>query len=121
MNFDVLFRIAEMFGLPFYFLEWPLILTNLIIPFVIFAYALECIMEKIRIFYNPKVNLAIAIAISFCMLPFIPMLSFVMAPSSIFVIGFLKIGGAKGFVLGMVLAALYWIFIPVLIIILSQF
>lgn len=107
--------ISNILKIPSQFLEWPLILTNLILPLIFFWYAIKCLLDKLKIFGYSNINWGIAFIIALSSLFFISSLSMILTPISIFMIGLFKLRGKTRilFIVGGI--ALYWFVLPLLI------
>lgn len=106
----------KLFGIPTTILEWPLVLPSLIIPLLLFTYAMKLLLEEIRIFYSETINWAIAFVISFASLLFISYAGPIFAGMAIFMICFFKLHGTKGILTGVIVGGLYAFFIHPLLI-----
>ena len=96
--------------------QWPQILFYFFIPLGLFILAIKFALDHFRIFgRTPIVNWGIAVVISLLTLLFIPGIGTWAAIASLFVIGTFKLGGLKGVILGVILAIIYWLVIPMLI------
>lgn len=95
-------------------LKWPGVLTNLIIPFILFSYVLKDLLEEIKIFRSPRVHWMLSILLSLSALTLISSLGPIIAVISILFISHKKISGIWGIVLGIIVVIIYF-FIPSLI------
>jgi len=100
---DVAEMLQRYLGVPTYLLRWPNIITELLIPFILFAYAMKLILEKLSIFRNETVNSGLAIVISLSSILFVRLM---ITPVSVFMITMLKVDGNRGVALGFILAAI---------------
>lgn len=67
------------------------LITNVILPFLLFSYALKCFLEGMRIFgYSRRIYWGLAFVVSFIAMPILSTLSFIVVPASIFVIVWMK-------------------------------
>jgi hypothetical protein len=116
------YEISQILGIKPKILEWPGVLVNFILPFILFSYALKCVLEKLKIFRSPTVYWGIALIIAFITLVFIPGIGHFAAAFSIFATCILKLGmGLKGVLVGIIVAVIYFtLAIPFLISILAQ-
>jgi len=85
--------ISEILKIPSDFLKWPLLLTNVIIPFIFFWYAMKCFLDKISIFRNSFINWSLAFIISFYSIFFVSIFNLVLTPIAIIMIGLFKLDG----------------------------
>jgi len=91
-------------------IELVAILITYVIPILLFSFALKLLLEKIRIFRSSTVNWGIAFVIAFSSLYFIRGIYSIIMAVSIFAICVFKMGGLKGFLIGIVATFLYFIF-----------
>jgi len=65
--------LSGIFRIPQEWLGFPAVLTYLIVPFIIMAYAFYKLLEKLRIFgYHTEIYVILAIVFSLILLPFGP-------------------------------------------------
>lgn len=108
---DIIYQISRMIHVPSTVLEFPGVITNLIIPFIFFAYLLKSfILDRIRIFPS-GINWGIACIISLVCLLFVSTIGFFIAIGSILYFCYKKIkeyvGGTKGTILGIIIGIVF--------------
>lgn len=91
--------------------DLPSILLIYIIPTILFAYLIESLLDRIRIFHTSSVNWIISIMIAFSSLYFIKDTYSFITGGSIFFLCVFKIGGIKGFLIGIAVTFIYFAFI----------
>jgi hypothetical protein len=112
--------VSDYLGLSSNLFTYPLILTNLVVPFLFFTYAIYLLLDKLRIFSSESVNAALAVVVSLVSIIFISNLGQSVTAVSIFIICVLKIGGGlKGVAAGIFLALLSLFITPMLVSLLS--
>lgn len=111
MDIDTLYDFLK---IPSHYLEWPLILTHVIIPFIFFWYAMKCFLDKIGIFRFSNVNGIIAFLIAFSSLFFVSSLGLLLTPVSIGMIGIFKLHGKSKIIFIAIGIILYWLILPIL-------
>jgi len=107
------------FGLSPDLFTYPHVLTNLVAPFLFFAYAIHLLLEKLGIFSSESVNDGLALVISLISVVFISSLGPWVTAIAIFTICVLELGGGKGYFVGVLLALLSLAITPYLISFLS--
>ena len=113
-------QVSRIIHVPETFLQFPQVITNLIIPFFFFSYLLKYLLNELRIFRNSPVNWGIACVISFISLLWLSILAPFITIGSIFYLSYKKLGLGKGIVVGIIGTALY-LAIPSLIGLLMSF
>ena len=108
--------LRDIFGISSNFFRWPFVLTNLIIPFILFTYAMKLVLERLGIFKSEGVNYGISAIISLSCIVLLASMGPIVIVGSIFIISVMKMGaGLKAFGFGIVLAAIVYYILPFLI------
>ena len=95
---------------------YPAVLTNLVIPFLFFTYALYLLQKRLGIFSSDAVHTALAVVISLASVVLISSAGPWITALSIFLICTFEFGGGlKGAGLGILLALLSLVLIPYLL------
>lgn len=125
---NIINQIAGIFRISPSVLEFPGVITNLIIPFIFFTYLLKSfILDKIRIFPS-GINWGIACIISVISLLWISSIGFFIAIVSILYFCYKKIkeyvGGTKGTIIGIIIGIIFvilYVNIPAIISLIMSF
>ncbi len=105
--------LRDFFGISSHFFKWPFVLTELLIPFIVFTYALKLVLEKLGIFRSDAINFGLSALIALSSIFFVTAMGPVIIPVSIFMISIMKMGsGAKGIILGILLSILVFYATP---------
>ena len=102
--------ILKILGFSSQFFQMPFFILNLLSA-ALFLIAMKSILKKIGIFKSAGVNYGIAAVITFFTLPFLSGISSLAGGASLFIICLLDIRGAKGFLIGTALAAIFVLFL----------
>jgi hypothetical protein len=109
---DVINQIAGIFRISPSILEFPGVITNLIIPFIFFTYLLKSlILDKYVRIFPSGINLGIACVISLISLLWISTIGFFIAIVSIIYFCYKKIrehvSGIKGTIIGIIIGIIF--------------
>ena len=102
-------------NIPNYLIRGPGVFIYLIIPLILFSYALKCALDRIRIFHSSTVNWIIGFIIAISTLFLISVLAVFIVPVSIFIICLTKFEIKKGIIFGIIGGIIYWIIIAPLL------
>lgn len=107
--------LTDIFGMSEHFFEWPFIITELFLPFILFTYTMKLVFDKLRIFKSDFVNWGLAAIVSLSSIFFISSIGPLIITLCVFMIWVLKEGGLKGLALGILSALITFYGFPIFV------
>jgi predicted membrane-bound spermidine synthase len=92
-------------------IELSVSIVTYIISAVLLSLVIKFFLDKLRMFRSPTVNWLLGIIVAFSVMYFAKIPFAIISPLSIFAICALKISGVKGFLIGIVAAGVYFVFV----------